>query len=164
MMVLDGVATIAGPGGRREVSVAEFCTGPGENVLQAGEILVSLQFPPPQPNSGAMFLRFIPRNEMDIAVTNAAAHVRLDGDVIAWARVAVGAVAPTPLSVSPAADAVMGNPLTDASIAAAAAAARAAALPIDDMRGTITQRRHLAGVLTERVLRGAVERAQGQQL
>ena len=162
MIALEGVATIAGPGGRRQVPVEEFCTGPGESVLQAGEILVSLQFPAPQLNSGAMFQRFIPRNEMDIAVTNAAAQVRLDGDTVSWARLAVGAVAPTPLFLTAAADAVIGRPLTDESIAAAAAAARAAAQPIDDMRGTITQRRHLSGVLTERVLRGAAERAQGQ--
>ena len=159
MIVLEGVARIAGPGGEREMPVEEFCTGPGENVLQPGEFVVAIQFPPPAPQSGAMWQRFIPRNEMDIAVTNAAAHLRFDGDAVSWARVAIGAVAPTPLLVAEAADQLAGRPLTDETIAAAAAAARAAARPIADMRGSIKQRRHLASVLVERTLRGAAERA-----
>ena len=161
MIVLEATAMIAGPDGTREVAVADFCTGPGKNVMAPGEFLVSLHFPPPAPNSGAHFLRFIPRNEMDIAVVNAASQVRLDGDVVTWARVSIGATAPIPLLVQKAADALVGKPLTDASIAAAAAAARAAARPIDDMRGTIKQRKHLAAVLTERTLRAAADRARG---
>ena len=162
MIVLDGRATIAGPNGRRQVPVEEFCSGPGRNVLEPGEFLLSLHFPPPPPRSGAHFLRFIPRNEMDIAVVNAASHVRLDGDTVSWARVAVGAVAPIPLLVPEAAAALVGNPLTDETIAAAAAAARAAARPIADMRGSIKQRKHLAAVLTERSLHAAAARARGE--
>ena len=58
-----------------------------------------------------------------------------------------------------AAEALVGRPLSDESIAAAAAASSAAASPIDDMRGSIRQRVHLAGVLTERTIRQAAERA-----
>lgn len=159
MIVLEGTATIAGPNGARDVPVEDFCTGPGQSVLQPGEVLVSIHFPPPAADSGARFLRFIPRNEMDIAVVNSASALRFDGDTVSWARVAVGAAAPTPLLVAAAADALVGQPLTDDSIAAAATAAREATSPIDDMRGTIKQRRHLAAVLTERTLRGAAERA-----
>ena len=129
-------------------------------MLASGEFVVSLSFPAPAAGSGARFLRFIPRNEMDIAVTNAATQIRLNGDgSVAWARVAIGAVAPTPLLVSEAADALVGQPLSEASIAAAASASRAAATPIDDMRGSVRQRVHLAGVLTERTIRQAAERA-----
>ncbi len=83
---------IAGPAGRREVPVEAFCTGPGRTVLEAGEILVSLHLPPPQPGFGAAYLRFIPRNEMDIAVVGSGASVQLDerGETIASARVALG--------------------------------------------------------------------------
>src|SRR5262249_5391911 len=77
MMVLDGQAEIAGPGGRRTVPVVDFCTGPGRNVLTAGEFVVAIRFPPPPLSSGAAWERFIPRNEMDIAVTNAASYIRL---------------------------------------------------------------------------------------
>lgn len=161
MIVLEASATIAGPGGQRTVAVEDFCTGPGENVLGPGELVVSLRFPPPAPSSGAAWLRFTPRNEMDIAVTNAAAALTFDGETVAAARVAIGAVAPTPLLVADAAGALTGRPLTDATISAAAAASRAAARPIDDMRGSIRQRTHLAGVLTERALRAAAARARG---
>ena len=163
-IVLGGIAQIAGPSGRRSVPVEEFCTGPGQNVLQPGEFLVSIQFPVPAEKSGARFLRFIPRNEMDIAVVNAASYLTFDGDVVRSARVAVGAAAPTVLLVQGAADALVGKPLTDETMEAAGQAARAAVSPISDMRGTVEQRRHLAAVLTRRVLRDSAARARGEQV
>jgi xanthine dehydrogenase FAD-binding subunit len=159
MIVLEGTANIAGPGGRRSVPVEEFCTGPGRNVLTQGEFVVSISFPSPQPRSGAAWQRFIPRNEMDIAVTNAASHIRLEGDTVGWARISIGGVAPTPLLVPEAAQALVGKPLTEETIKAAGEAAKAAARPIDDMRGSIKQKKHLSAVLTERTLREAASRA-----
>ena len=160
LIVLEAQVEIAGANGRRTVAVEDFCTAPGRNVLEDGEFAVKLHFPAPAEGSGARFLRFIPRNEMDIAVTNAATQLRLDSDgSVSWARVSVGAVAPTPLLVAGAAEALVGQPLSEDSIAAAAAASSAAARPITDMRGSIKQRVHLAGVLTERTIRQAAERA-----
>ena len=161
MIVLSAVANVAGPSGRRRVPIEAFNTGPGTNVLGPGEFVVSLQFPSPAPGSGAAWERFIPRNEMDIAVVNAASYLRFDGQNVASARVAIGAVAPTCLLVKEAAEAVLGRPLGDETIKAAAAAARAAARPIDDMRGSIKQRKHLTAVLVERTLREAARRARG---
>lgn len=152
---------IAGPLGRRSVPVESFCTAPGRNVLTPGELLVSVTFPAPAPRSGAAYLRFIPRGEMDIAVVGAAASVTLDGGTITSARIAVGAVAPTPLFVEAAGAALVGLPASEEAFALAAAAARAAARPIADMRGTVEHRRHLVGVLVTRALRRAVERARG---
>ena len=163
-IVLEGVAHVVGPNGERDVPVEDFCTGPGSNVLGQGEFVISIRFPAPEANSGARFLRFIPRNEMDIAVCNAASAVKMDGGVVRWARVSIGAVAPTPLLVAGAAEALVGNPLSDATIAAAAAAAREAATPIDDMRGSIRQRKHLAAVLTRRTLEQAGARARGEDI
>ena len=163
MIALGGTAHIAGPNGRRDVPIAEFCTAPGRNVLETGEFIVSLSFPDPAANSGSAWERFIPRNEMDIAVTNAGVYLALDGDTVADARVAIGAVAPTPLLVPAAAEALIGKPLTDETIEAAAEAARQAANPITDMRGTADQRRHLAGVLVKRVLNKAAARARGDE-
>lgn len=161
LIALGAVCVIAGPNGERTVPAEEFCTGPGRNVLGAGELLVRLEFPPPAPRSGAHFLRFIPRNEMDIAVVNVCAAVTLDAGArrIESARIAVGAVAPTPLLMREAGAALAGADLTPESWTAALEAVQAAAKPITDMRGSVAQRRHLAGVLTRRALEGAVQRA-----
>lgn len=161
LIVHEATCVIAGPAGRREVAVEQFCTAPGRTVLQRGEFLVALRVPAPKPNSGAAYLRFIPRNEMDIAVVGAGASVVLDQakNAFVGARVALGAVAPTPLLVEPAAAALIGKPVSDEVLQQAAEAAQAAARPIDDMRGTREYRVHLVGVLTRRALRGAIQRA-----
>jgi CO/xanthine dehydrogenase FAD-binding subunit len=161
LIALGATCHIAGPNGRRTVPVEQFCTAPGRNVLADGEMLVALTFPAPESNAGAAFERFIPRNEMDIAVTNAAASVVLseDGRTFRSARIGLGAVAPTPLFLAEAGDALAGQPVGAEAIERAAELAGQAARPITDMRGSVAQRRHLAKVLTRRVIEKAVERA-----
>jgi carbon-monoxide dehydrogenase medium subunit len=160
LIVLSAVARIAGPQGEREVPVEGFCTAPGVSVLGPGELLVALRLPPPAPGSGARYLRFIPRNEMDIAEVGAGASVELSGGTIRAARIALGAVAPRPLFVREAGDSLVGKAPSEEAFAEAAALAQAAARPISDQRGTAEHRKHLVGVLTKRALRGAVDRAQ----
>jgi xanthine dehydrogenase FAD-binding subunit len=161
MIALDAQVVVAASGGRRLVPVAEFCTAPGATVLQAGELVVALRFSVPKPHTGAAYVRFIPRGEMDIAVAGAGAWVKLspDGSVIADARIALSAVAPTPLCVQTAALALAGQAPGETAYASAAEVAQESATPIDDMRGTAAQRRHLVGVLVKRALRSAVARA-----
>ncbi len=161
LIMLGAVAVVAGPNGAREIAVEDFCTAPGQNVLNDGEILVSIKMPTPGQNAGAHYLRFIPRNEMDIAIAGVGSSVVLDSDkkTITSARVALASVAPTPLFVKEAGEALVGKEASDANFEAAAEAAMEAAKPINDMRGTIKQRKHLVGVLTRRTLRGAVDRA-----
>ncbi|RMF84025.1 MAG: xanthine dehydrogenase family protein subunit M [Nitrospinota bacterium] len=161
LIVHRATCLIAGPQGTREVAVEQFCTGPGETVLQPGELLLALHLPPPPPHFGAYYLRFTPRNEMDIAVVGVGASVVLHEDHtrFASARIALGAVAPTPLLASEAGEVLTDKVISEEHIQQAAEAAQAVARPIDDMRGTAEYRRHLVGVLTRRALRGAVERA-----
>jgi carbon-monoxide dehydrogenase medium subunit len=164
LMALGATLRIAGPAGERTLPVADFFTGPGQNVLQPGEILVSIQVPPLPPQSAAFYHRFIPRNEMDIAVASSGVYLALDdAGRIADARVALGAVAPTPILVPAARDALLGREPGAEAFAAAGEAARAAASPIDDMRGSVIQRRHLARVLTVRALENALRRIRGAQ-
>jgi carbon-monoxide dehydrogenase medium subunit len=98
---------------------------------------------------------------MDIAVAGAGAWIALseDGSRITEARIALAAVAPTPLVAADAAAALVGKAPTEAAFAEAARLAQETASPITDARGTAAQRRHLAGVLTTRALREAVQRA-----
>ena len=125
--------------------------------------MVALHFPAPLPRSGARYLRFIPRGEMDIAVAGAGAWLALAEDMttIADARIALSAVAPRPVWAVNAGEALRGRHLTEAALEDAAALARAAVQPITDVRGTEAQRRHLVGVLVRRALHDAAIRAKG---
>jgi carbon-monoxide dehydrogenase medium subunit len=163
LIVHHALAVIAGPEGERELPVEDFCTGPGQNALKQGELLVAVRVPPVVRGGGAGYLRFIPRNEMDIAVVGAGASVVLNEEKTGFvsARISLGAVAPTPLLVREAGDFLAGRPISPDAIQEAARLAGAAARPIADMRGTIEQRRHLAQVLVRRALHVAIERARG---
>lgn len=163
LIVHNAVAHVAGPNGTREVAVEDFCTGPSRTVLGQGELLVSISVPKPGDNFGAAYTRFIPRNEMDIAVAAVGVSVTLDssGQNFESARIALASVGPTPILASAAGDSLAGKPVNEESIAAAAALAKDAATPITDMRGTVEQRKQLVEVLTARMINQAVERARG---
>jgi len=160
MAALAARCRIAGPGGFREVPVTEFTTGPGQTVLAPGEFLVDLLFDARPARASDAYLRFIPRTEMDIAVVGAGVALTLDAaGSCTQATVALGAVAPTVIMVPAAADALVGSSLDDAALGRAAAAASDAAVPIDDKRGTVAFRKHVAGVLVKRAARIAAQRA-----
>jgi carbon-monoxide dehydrogenase medium subunit len=160
LIALAAECVITGPEGTRSVPAEAFVTGPGETALKTGELLVAIRIPRPRPRSGDAYLRFIPRTEMDIAVVGAGAAVTLDAaGRCAEARIALGAVAPTPIRVPTAEQALIGTDLGTEPLDRAAAEASAAARPIDDVRGPAWYRRHLAGVLTRRALCRARDRA-----
>ena len=98
---------------------------------------------------------------MDIAVAGAGSWVQLDasGKTIEAARIALGAVAPTAVVATAAAELLAGKPANDETYAAAGELAKQVATPISDMRGTAEFRTNLVGVLTKRTLATAVERA-----
>ena len=157
-----GVCVIASSSGEREVACEDFCTGVGTNVLGDGEFLIGLKFPRPPANSGDAYLRFIPRTEMDIAVAGAGVALTLDdGGTCTAARVSIGAVAPTPLLVPAAGDALVGTKVDDDALAAAGEACSEAASPITDKRGTVEYRKKVVGVLCRRAGAIARERARG---
>jgi carbon-monoxide dehydrogenase medium subunit len=142
---------VAGPGGERRIPAEHFMTAPGKTALRSGEFLVALHVPRPAARSADAYLRLIPRTEMDIAVAGAAVSLTLDATGICTsARVALAAVAPTPILAEEAGRALVGTTLDAPALERAAAAARAAAQPITDKRGTIAYRRTVAGVLTRR--------------
>jgi CO/xanthine dehydrogenase FAD-binding subunit len=161
-LIAHGVTcVIAGPKGQREVKVEQFCTAPGKNVLQPGQLLVTLVFPPPSKNASSAYERFIPRNEMDIAVVGAGSWVQLsaDGQTIEKARIGLCAIAPTPKLAEEASNWLGGKPATEDIFARAGELARNVAAPITDMRGTAEYRMHLVGVLVKRTLLKAAQRA-----
>lgn len=161
LIALNAQCRIASASGKRTLPVEEFCVAPGRNALAPGELLISLQIPAAPVQSAAHYLRFIPRNEMDIAVAGAGVQVTLSGGSFVSARIALASVAPTPVFAKAAGDSLTGKPVNAESIEAAAKLASDAASPITDMRGTAEYRRHLCSVLTRRALEAAVRHAQG---
>lgn len=162
-MIAAGVTlTVEGPQGTRVVKVEDIPAGPGKTTLDKGEMITKVHVPPRGENGGDAYLRFIPRTEMDIAVVGCGINLRLDGDTITEARVALGAVAPVAALVPDAADILIGSTLDEATLDAVGKAAEAACNPITDKRGTIEFRTEVAGVLAKRVAKIAYARAKGE--
>jgi carbon-monoxide dehydrogenase medium subunit len=163
LIAAGAIASIVGPGGRREARVEDVVLGPGKTTLTSGEILASFLLPQRAPRSGDAYLRFTPRTEMDIAVVGAGVSLALDAQgVCSRARVSLGAVAERALLLPQAAAALIGSTVDAAALERLAAAARAACKPIDDKRGTREFRIKIAGVLARRAAGIALARAREQ--
>jgi carbon-monoxide dehydrogenase medium subunit len=159
LVAFGGEAVAAGPDGRRTLPLDGFFLGPRRTVLEPGELLVEVHLPAPAPRTGSAYLRHTPRMEMDIAVAGSAAVLTLAGGRIADARICLASVAPTPVR-APGAEALLrGAEPNDDTLRRAAEAAAGDCRPISDVRGSEEYRRHLVAVLTERVLRSAIARA-----
>ena len=160
LIAAGALATLVGPGGRRDLPVEDVMLGPRKLALQKGEIVASFLLPPRPPRSSDAYLRFIPRTEMDIAVVGAGVSLTVDGaGTITAARVSLGAVAARVLLVAEAAQAIIGSRLDKPAQDRLEAAAQAACRPIDDKRGTVEFRIQVAGVLARRAALIALDRA-----
>jgi len=148
-------AEIIGPDGTRSVPMDEFFLGPRRTVLGPTELLLGVWVPEPAARSGGHYLRHTPRKEMDIAVVGVGSTITLDGERCADARIALGAVAPTPVRARGAEEALRGQVVSPDLIEEAARLAAEDARPISDVRGSAEFRRHLVAVLTRRTLTAA---------
>lgn len=154
LLVYGAQAVIGGPRGRRQVLLERFFVGPGRSVLESDEILLGVVVPPPPPRSFSYYLRFTPREEMDIAVAGVGTLIAVAGREkrCSLARMALAAVAPTPVRAREAEDFLKGKPLSDENIREAGELAVRAAKPISDVRGSAAYRIELVKVLTRRTL------------
>ncbi len=159
LLCLGARAVVAQPGGTRTVPLETFFLGVGQTVLAHNELLVAVEIPTPSPNSSGYYLRHTPRQEMDISVASVASLLVFSppDNVCREARIALGALAPTPLRV-PRAEAILAGTIpTEAAIEEAANLAASAASPISDVRASAEYRRELVKVLTRRTLQKAWE-------
>jgi carbon-monoxide dehydrogenase medium subunit len=159
LLAFEAEAVIVGPSSRRAVSLGEFFVGPGKTVLASDELLAEVRVPALLSGTGSAYQRHTPRKQMDIAVVGVAAALSLAGNSIERARVALGAVAPTPVRALKAEAALEGQPVSDEAFARAAEAAVEECSPISDVRGSAEFRRHIVLVMTERMLQLAADRA-----
>ena len=161
MIAAGATVTVVGPSGRRDVPVEDIPVAPGRTSLERGEWIAAIHLPKRPARAGDAYLRFTPRTEMDIAVVGAAVNIVLEeSGTCTFARVAVGAVAPTPLLVPAAAEALVGTKVDEAALDAAAKEVQAVCKPIDDKRGTAEYRIRIAGVIFKRAAATALARAQ----
>jgi len=160
LLAYEAAAVIIGPAGRRSVPLTEFFVSPGRTVLAADELLAEVTVPSPSARTGSAYVRHTPRKQMDIAAVGVGVAVTIsDDNRIDKARVALGAVAPTPIRSRQAEAILEGAVVADELIVRAAGAATDEAQPISDTRGSADFRRHLLHVMTERMLRLGLERA-----
>lgn len=154
LLCLDARAVIANLGNKRTIPLEDFFLGPGETALHPDELLVEILIPTPSLPSSGCYLRHTSRAKMDIAVVGVGTFLVLSrqDDAIQEARIALGAVAPTPVRALQAEAVLKGKHPTKDIIEEAAGKVAEAIKPISDLRGSAEYRTHLAKVLTRRSL------------
>ncbi len=157
-IALDAVFTIEGPGGRRQVAAENFFQGTYITDLADNEILVDIRVPAFAPGTGWAYEK-LKRKTGDWATAGAAVVLRLSGGQVSHARIALTNVAPQALRAEAAEQALLGQPLTDASIDAAARAAMAITDPAEDLRGDRDYKTAMTGQMLKRAIRAAAARA-----
>ena len=159
LIAAGGICDIATASGTREMPVEDFVIGVGKNALLEGEFLLGVKFAMPKTSTKDAYLRFTPRTEMDIAVAGVGVRVSVENGICTDARVSIGAVAPTALLVTSAANILIGSCLDEAALAAAGQACKDSASPISDKRGTAEYRQKVVAVLCKRAIAIAHKRA-----
>jgi carbon-monoxide dehydrogenase medium subunit len=149
---------IRGLDGERVIGMREFHRGPYETAVAPAEMLVEIRVPAPE-RCGSAYAK-VDRRAGDWAVVAAGASIEIapDGATIARAGIALAA-AGGDITAAEAEAALAGRPPSDELFAHAAGLAAAATAPVSDQRGSAAYKRHVAGVLTERVLARAAARA-----
>ncbi len=147
----------------RTIPLREFFLGPGQTVMEPGEILTHILVEEPALNSGAAYLKIGMRKALAIPIVNVASFIELDEhrERIETARVVLGAVGPTPLRAASAEKALVGEEPGESLFTKAGAAAARDSRPIDDLRGSAGYRRDMVDVLTRRTLGMALKKAKG---
>jgi carbon-monoxide dehydrogenase medium subunit len=161
VLALGGSVVAQGPGGRRTIPLAEFVTGPFQNVLEPAEIAVEAVIPPARGIRSGGYLK-LERRVGDFATVGVAVALEIFGGSVLRAGIALTGVGGSTIAATAAAAALAGGPLTDESVSAAAALAAEAARPRSDHRGSATYKRHMVATFVRRILAqagGTVERA-----
>jgi carbon-monoxide dehydrogenase medium subunit len=159
VLALGGSVVAQGPGGRRTIPLAEFVTGPFQNVLDPAEIAVEAVIPAAKGVRSGGYLK-LERRVGDFATVGVAVALETFGGSVLRAGVALTGVGGSTIAATAAADALAGRPLTAESISAAAALAAEAARPRSDHRGSATYKRHMVATFVRRILSRASDTAE----
>jgi len=158
MLALGGSVIAQGPGGKRAIPMAEFVTGPFQNVLEYDEIAVEAVVPPATGVRSGGYLK-LERRVGDFATVGVAVAIETSGAAVVRAGIALTGVGGSTIGATEAAAALTGKPLTADSIGAAAELAAAAAQPRSDHRGSAEYKRQMVRVFVKRILGGSAATA-----
>ena len=161
LMVLGAQARVISPRGIRMVPVQELFAGPKMNSLGKDEFVTELLIPELPSGSGAAFEKLGRRKGITLAVVNAAAYIAMDGKKCVDARIALGAIAATPIRLPEVEATFISKELTPEAIEESSRACYARVSPVDDVRASAEYRREIACVLVKRAIVRAHARARG---
>lgn len=164
LLCLGASLVLQSVSGTRTVSLNDFFVGPGRTTAHPDELLVAVELPSIDGVFGSCYVRLEYRRQMEIAVAGATAFVKLDGDRIAEARIAITALAPTIHRVAAAEALLVGTGGSRAEVTAAANAAAGTAAPISDVRASAEYRTAMTAVIVRRAIEGAIARARGTEI
>jgi carbon-monoxide dehydrogenase medium subunit len=158
LIALGATAKATSPNGSRTIPLDEFFTGYYETVLNPDEIITELFVPKMAANTGAAYLKFLPRTADDYATVSAAAVLTLDKSkkTISDVRIALGSVGSTPIRATAAEAVLRGQPAKAEGFAEAGEKAKEAVDPISDFRGSAGYKKEMAGVFVRRALEKAL--------
>ena len=162
LLALGGSVIAAGPGGRREIPVKDFVTGPFQNVLDHDEIAVEAVIPPAVGARAGGYLK-LERRVGDFATVGVAVAIETSGENVVRAGIALTGVGGSTIGATEAAAVLTGGPLTSDRIAEAAGLAASVAQPRTDHRGTAEYKRHLVRVFVTRLLGGTTTAARATE-
>lgn len=156
-MALDATFVLQGPRGERQVKAIDFFHGTYMTALAEEEILTAILITPFSPGTGSAYQK-LKRKTGDWATAGAAVVLRMSGNVVTHASIALTNVAPTALRAHEAELALIGQSINAASLDAAALAVRAICDPAEDLRGDAEYKTAMAGEMTKRAISAAASR------
>ncbi len=152
-LIADGASlSVYNRGDERQIPIEVLFTGPGRTVLVPGDIVTGISVPPSRPQSGRAYIKHGRRKAMELATVGVAVSLERDGDTCTEIRIALGAVAPTPIRARNAEALLRGRAIDPAAFTAIADAAMAESTPISNVRASAAYRRDMVGVLTRRAI------------
>lgn len=160
-MALEAEFVIRGPKGERREPANGFYLGPYLTRLADDELATAIRIPKCLPGQGYAYCK-LKRKTGDYATAAACCLLSLAGGTVEKARLSLTNVGPTALRAEDAEDLLQGQTLDDGRIEQAAQAAMSICEPAEDLRGSPEYKTHIAGEMTRRALRLALQRARGQ--
>jgi CO/xanthine dehydrogenase FAD-binding subunit len=151
LLVYEAEIETWGPRKPRLIPISEFFTGPGGTILEHGEFVYKIRIPQPDTKSYGVYLKLGRTNSVDLSIVSVACLALAGGEV----RIALGAVAPTPIRVREA-ESILLSRKDEEAIALAAAAAKETAVPISDVRASDRYRLDMVEVLTKNAIEQAL--------